>query len=60
MNALTTVNRFEIVDHTSSSKDARPFIKWVKEQFDVDYDIQDNGKTLKIFLKDLPKNEAKL
>ena len=46
------VTRFEVIDHTSS-KEGRIFVKY---SVMVDVSIQDNGRTMKVFLKD--KNEA--
>ncbi len=45
------VNRLEIIDHTKTGQ-GRDFVKWEKFDFEVSFDQQDEGKTLKIFLKD--------
>lgn len=50
MKQLTKVNRLEVVDWTSGAKVGRDYVKWVTDKFYVNYDIQDNGRTLKIFL----------
>lgn len=42
------VNRFEVVDHTSTGT-GRDFVKYAVS---VKLAYQDNGKTLKIFLED--------
>lgn len=55
MKEIAVVNRFEVIDHTSSNGgDHRPLIKWLKEniKFGVSYSVQDDGRTLKIFLMD--------
>ncbi len=47
------VNRFEIIDHTKAGE-GRAFVKREPESspFVVETDIQDEGRTLKIFLRD--------
>ena len=56
---MSKVNRIEVIDWTASNKgDGRAYTKWVKESFNVQYDIQDDGRTLKIFLGD--ENNASL
>lgn len=45
-----SVNRFEVIDHTSEG-DGRSYVKWVDDDFDVTLDLQDNARTLKVFLK---------
>lgn len=52
MTELTQVNRIEVIDWTNNQSE-RAFTKWVKDNFKVSYDLQDDGKTLKIFLEDL-------
>lgn len=46
------VNRIEIIDHTLAGK-GREYVKWVDKAFSVTTQLQDNNRTLKIFLKDL-------
>lgn len=53
MKKIVEVNRIEVIDWTLTSLEGRAFVKWEKENFKVSYDLQDNGKTLKIFLVDL-------
>ncbi len=45
-----TVNRLEIIDHTDSGT-GRDYVKWVDQPFEVELSDQDDGRTLKIFLK---------
>lgn len=49
---IKQVNRFEVIDHTPAGK-GRVFTKWEKENFKVELKMQDNGKTLKVFLKEV-------
>jgi len=46
------VNRIELIDHTNDVEDGggRVFVKWEKESFIVETSLQDNKKTLKIFI----------
>lgn len=53
MKKIVEVNRIEVIDWTLTSLEGRAFVKWEKENFKVSYALQDNGKTLKIFLVDL-------
>lgn len=50
------INRIEVVDWSSVSKDgsAKTFVKWEDQPFNLMYDIQDKGRTLKIFIDDNP------
>lgn len=50
------VNRLEIIDHTIASNN-RCFVKHVDYDFIISPEMQDNGKTLKLFLSDI-KQEA--
>ena len=52
---LEKVNRIELIDHTKGGE-GRVYVKWKDKPFrnlEVEMDIQDNGRTLKIFIKDL-------
>lgn len=46
------INRLEIIDYTTDLEGGggRAYVKWTEKNFKLDFDIQDNGKTLKIFL----------
>lgn len=48
MEEKVTVNRLEVIDYTG---DGRAYVKWVPLDFDVEFDLQDGGQTLKIFVK---------
>ena len=43
------VNRFEVIDHTSTGEGRWPS-KWEDFNFGVDFSLQDQGRTLKVFL----------
>lgn len=49
MNPLAEVNRIELIDHTLTGE-GREFSKWEGKPFVVEYSLQDDGRTLKIFL----------
>lgn len=51
MVTLPTVNRIEVIDHTRTGE-GRALVKWENFKFDVEFDIQDDGKTIKIFLSE--------
>lgn len=53
----STITRFEVIDWTANAKLGRGFIKWEDFTFNVQFDIQDGGKTLKVFLCDEPRSE---
>lgn len=53
MNKVT-VNRLEVIDYTG---DGRAYVKWVPFDFDVEFDMQDGDKTLKIFVKKTEKED---
>ena len=48
---LIKVNRVEVIDHSKSAEDGggRVFVK--KDCVDVELSYQDDGKTLKLFIK---------
>ena len=46
-----TVNRIEVIDHTKDGE-GREYVKWVKKKFNVEFSLQDDDRTLKIFLSD--------
>lgn len=53
MEKITEVNRLEVIDWTKSNGGVgRAFVKRVKDNFEVYYQMQDDGKTVKIFLID--------
>lgn len=58
MNKLAELNRFEVIDSTSVGK-GRELVKWELENFIVEYDLQDTGRTLKILISDAPKKKVK-
>ena len=53
---MKKVNRVEVIDHTKSVEDGggRAYVKW-EDELDVAIDIQDEGRTLKIFINKLKK-----
>lgn len=48
---INLVNRVEVIDHTNSHS-GRVFTKWEEGRFGYYCDIQDGGRTLKVFLLD--------
>jgi len=56
MKKMKKVNRVEVIDHTKSVEDGggRAYVKW-EDELDVAIDIQDEGRTLKIFINKLKK-----
>jgi len=50
------VNRVEVIDHTKNVEDGggRVYTKW-EDELDVKLDIQDEGRTLKIFINKLKR-----
>lgn len=50
------INRLEVIDHTSTAKTfGRAFVKWDDRNFLVTLSLQDDGRTLKIFLRNKDK-----
>lgn len=51
MNKLDKINRVEIIDHTLPVEEGggRCYVKWA-EDIEVSQSIQDDGRTLKIFI----------
>jgi predicted transcriptional regulator len=51
------LNRVEVIDHTKSVDDrgGRAYVYWEKENKEVEFSIQDKGKTLKIFIQERNK-----
>ena len=49
MKKLQKANRFEIIDQTDAGE-GRVFTRWSSQDFQISVEIQDNGKTVKIFL----------
>lgn len=48
------VSRFEVIDHRDDSANpGRVLVVWEKENFKVEPSLQDDGRTLKIFLQDV-------
>jgi len=49
------VNRVEVIDHTKIAKEfgefGRVFTKW-EDDIEVEISMQDNDRTLKVFIKD--------
>lgn len=45
------VNRLEVINHTEGGS-GREFVKWAEERFEVELSVQDDGRTLKIFLSE--------
>ena len=56
MKKMKKINRVEVIDHTKSVEDGggRAYVKW-EDELDVAIDIQDEGRTLKIFINKLKK-----
>lgn len=53
-------NRIEVIDHTGTNEESpRRLVKWDDRPFKVSLSFQDDGKTLKIFLLDLPEEVVK-
>lgn len=50
------VNRVEVINHTKSGK-GREYVFWEKEA-EVKLAIQDEGRTLKIFISDLKEGKS--
>ena len=52
MKELGTFNRIEVIDHSLPLEDGggRAWTKWVNHEHTVQYDVQDDGRTLKIFI----------
>lgn len=50
MTELTQVNRIEVID-----ENGRAYVKWVDTPLKVSYGLQDNGRTLKIFVDEVLK-----
>jgi hypothetical protein len=48
---LKKVNRIEVIDWTQDADIARAFVKW-RDKLTVTLELQDDDRTLKIFLKD--------
>lgn len=53
--AARIVNRFEVINHLSDGS-GREVRIWEGEPFKVELDLQDDGRTLKVFLMDNPSN----
>ena len=53
-NASVTVNRVEVIDHRKAAgdKNRHVIVPASDAMCDVDFSIQDDGKTLKVFIKD--------
>jgi len=47
-----TVNRFEVINHLSDGS-GREVVVWKGKSFKVEYSLQDDGQTLKVFLTDI-------
>lgn len=47
---LTKVSRIEIIDHTPTGT-GRDYVKW-EDQLDVKLSLQDDGRTLKVFISE--------
>lgn len=53
----TKVNRLEIIDHTAKGP-GRAYVKWEEGDFTFTLDLQDQGRTLKIFLDDFKEGDG--
>ena len=53
VNKLEKVNRIEVIDYTKDYEEGggRAYVKWEDKPLNIEFDFQDNGKTLKIFIK---------
>ena len=48
----TKVNRVEVIDHSKGGT-GRDYVKWAKErEVKVELHLQDDGRTLKVFIED--------
>lgn len=52
------VNRIEVINHASTGMFGRSLVKWEDQDFRVRLSMQDEGRTLKIFLEDLPNDDS--
>lgn len=50
------ITRFEVIDHTDSGQ-GRELVKYYESPIGVDLSVQDNNRTLKIFIKEDTQNE---
>lgn len=46
-----TITRVEVIDHTNNGH-GRDYVKYEVVPFNASFSIQDDGRTLKIFLKE--------
>jgi len=52
-------NRFEVIDHTNTNEEyPRRLTKWDDKPFKISLSFQDDGRTLKVFLLDLPSEKS--
>lgn len=49
MKEITKINRFEVIDHTSTGE-GRAYIK--RGNLEIEFSLQDDNQTLKIFITD--------
>lgn len=52
LQPLGEFNRFEVIDHTEMGE-GREFVRWEGREFKVEYSIQDEGRTIKVFLNSI-------
>jgi hypothetical protein len=55
------INRIEVIDWTKpiEEKGGRAYVKWENNPLNIMYDLQDDGRTLKIFLDYSPNPKLK-
>lgn len=51
LQRMKSVNRFEVIDDTG-----RAYVKYLEKDGGIKYTLQDDNKTLKVFIKDESKN----
>lgn len=52
MDDLTKVNRFEVIDHRAANGGPRRILTVYSTSAKLELSLQDDGKTLKVFLSD--------
>ena len=53
--AIRNVNRVEVIDHTDTNDYGRAYTKYLKDDERLRYQLQDDDKTLKLFLDKVEK-----
>jgi hypothetical protein len=47
---MTDFNRLEVINHCTGDPPGREYVLWTKKKFVITTDIQDDGRTLKLFI----------